>query len=153
MPQLRLPPDLTVAQPQPAAPRRNKARRSSGVGVLAVFGALIAVLMLLGGGAALLFSGVLTGTQEPDAPPALAPARPLLFDVEATVPTGASDDEIRAALRDAYEAEVEQQHPNAVISRSVSIAPVGDWQRVGTQGGQAVYRATMQGFVALPQGP
>jgi serine/threonine-protein kinase len=153
MPQLRLPPDPTTAPPQPVSQRR-RARRTSGPGVLALFGALFAVLLVLGGGSVLLFSGVFTGSQAgPDAQPELAPARPLPFVVEATVPPGASDDEIRAALRDAYEAEVAQQHPDAVISRSVSISLVGEQQRVGTEDGQAVYRATMQGFVALPQGP
>jgi hypothetical protein len=156
MPQLRLPPDPTIAQPPTAAPPQpGKARRASGGGgILAIFGLLLAVLLVLGGGAALLFSGVFTDIQAgPNEPPELAPARPLALVVEASVPTGASDDEIRTALRAAYEAEVEQQHPNAVINRSVSISPVGEWERVGTEGGQAVYRASMQGFVALPQGP
>jgi serine/threonine-protein kinase len=156
MPQLRLPPDPTIAQPPTAAPPQpGKARRASGGGgILAIFGLLLAVLLVLGGGAALLFSGVFTDIQAgPNEPPELAPARPLALVVEASVPTGASDDEIRTALRAAYEAEVEQQHPNAVINRSVSISPVGEWERVGTEGGQAIYRASMQGFVALPQGP
>jgi serine/threonine-protein kinase len=153
-PQVRLPP-MPPAPQTAGPPPPQKASRSSGVGVLVVFGTLFAVLLVLGGGAALFFSSMFSSDTQstPGTAPNLAPARPLMIDVEATVPTGASNDEILAALRAAYETEVEQQHPGAVINRSTSIQLIGEWQRVGSDGGQAVYRATMQAFVALPQGP
>jgi serine/threonine-protein kinase len=149
MPQLRLPPNPTAAPPQPA-PQRRPARRASGSGGgLALFGFLFAVLLVLGGGGALLFSGVLTDMYEPPS----APLREqITIEVEATVPAGASDTEIRTALIDAYEAEIAQRYPGAVINRG-ALTSVGGWQQVGTDGGQAVYQARMQGLVELPQGP
>lgn len=85
--------------------------------------------------------------------PALSPARNLTLEVEVLVPASSDDAAIREALRDGYRALLAQQHPGAIINPNVPVSLVGSWEQVGQQNGQLRYRARMQGFVSLPQGP
>jgi hypothetical protein len=88
--------------------------------------------------------------EPPDAAPDLQPPQFFTLDVQATLPASADDAAIRAALIDSYLAELERQYPGAQTRRE-SINPVGGYQQVGSSGGETTYRATMQGFVALPE--
>lgn len=85
--------------------------------------------------------------------PALAPASQVELEVEVQVPAGADDATILSALREQYRQEISQNYPGAVISPNIPITTIGSWEQIGEENGQAIYQATMLGFVALPQGP
>jgi serine/threonine-protein kinase len=87
---------------------------------------------------------------QPQNEPAFHVPMRLTLEVEATLPADASDAAVQGALRAAYIAEVEQQYRDARINE-LTITRVGDWEVVGQQGDQVRYRATMEGFVTLPE--
>jgi hypothetical protein len=115
--------------------------------VLAV--ALIAMLVVLIG---IIGFGVEAGPTQ-TTPIGLQPPRMLPLEVEATVPAGADEEAIRGALRDTYRAQVAADYPGAVINENASISSASSIAQVGEGNESIRYRATMQGFVQLPQGP
>ncbi len=98
-----------------------------------------------------LVEGVMPQREEPE--PVLGAPQQFPLEVEALVPVGADEGTIREALRNAYQQRLESEYPGAAINPNISISVVGGVDEVGQEGDQVRYRATMQGFVQLPQGP
>jgi serine/threonine-protein kinase len=144
---------LPPAAQQPQTPPRRQGfgsfllRLLIGMIVLAV--ALVVMLVVLIG---VIGFGVEAGPTHAT-PAGLQPPRMLPLEVEAAVPAGADEEAIRSALREAYRAQVAATYPGAVINENASISSAGSIEHVGEENDMVRYRATMQGFAALPQGP
>jgi hypothetical protein len=141
----------TGRQQKPGQASQTRQQRK-GIGKLLFI--LVLILTLIGGAIGLsVYNDIQSFFSPQQEEPTLAPARPLPLEVEVLVPAGADDTAVLNALREAYRQEVQAQHPGAVISSNIPITTVGSWQQVGQEGGQVRYQATIQGYVALPQGP
>jgi serine/threonine-protein kinase len=151
------PPAAPPASGQQQAGQQQKASRGGFASVLLYAAVALLVVVLLGGGVVFYLSMMAASPQQPAAP-VLQPVSPLPLQVEAEVPAGPGnappeDQVILEALRQAYRDEIEQAYPGAEINSNSSITMVGAPEQVAATGSGSTlrYRATMQGFVALPE--
>jgi serine/threonine-protein kinase len=145
----------------PPAPRQGQQQKASRGGFLAVlvYVAVALLVVVLGGGGVAFYLSSMPASPPPPAAPALQPAQQLPLQVEAEVPAGPGNappemEVILDALRQAYRDEIEQAYPGAVINPNYPITTVGgEPEQLSDTGSSATrrYRATMQGFVALPE--
>jgi hypothetical protein len=159
-PQPATPPARTASKPAAAPGRRQQQKPAQASqsqqrkGSSKVFLIVVLIMTVIGGAIGLnVYNDIMSFFSQQQEAPELAPARPLPLEVEVLAPPGADNAAVLDALRNAYQQEVQAQYPGAVISGNIPVTAVGSWQQVGQEGGQVRYRATMQGYVALPQGP
>ena len=116
---------------------------------------LIALVAILAMG--LMFLGGNPGASLPTVPSIAQPSpvssvlREIRLDVEVTLPSTASEAEVREALRAAYRREVEARYPGAQINENSPPAFIGGVVEAGTADGQTIYRASMSGRVSVPE--
>ncbi len=153
----------TAAPPPPAHPPRKQQRGGWVRRLIRATRRAVLLLVLLF--VVLAGAGIAVAVFYPDVlPPAVQAVLPLPdrevqvgrpqaleFEVEATVPSNADDAAILAALRDAYREQLQAEYPGARVNQSVPITRQGDASAVGSTADETTYRATMSGFVALPE--
>jgi hypothetical protein len=90
-------------------------------------------------------------------PTAVPTAAPLValqrtYEVQTTLPDNADDAAVRAALREAFAKKAQEEFgPSVVINQNVPPSVVGGIDKQPADGGNAVYKAQMQGLLLAPQ--
>jgi serine/threonine-protein kinase len=90
-------------------------------------------------------------------PTAVPTAAPLValqrtYEVQATLADNADDATVRAALRDAFAKKAQEEFgPAVVINQNVPPSVVGGIDKQPADGGNAVYKAQVQGLLLAPQ--
>jgi serine/threonine-protein kinase len=153
-------PAAPPAQPAPAAPVAAPAprRRRGGFGRF-----LMTLLVFAAIGAGVIYvqfpdlwqAGVDQVQQViPTAAPTVAPlvAQQRTYEVQATLPDTADDATVRTALREAFAEQARAEFgPSVVINQNVPPSVVGGIDKQPADGGNAVYKAQMQGLLLAPQ--
>jgi hypothetical protein len=123
---------------------------------------VVAVVAVLAAGAAYVWLPDIAERYLPALPPQLeqiirpeptpAPLRTQSYEVtlRVQVPSGASDLDVRAALRDAFAVAAIQQFGAQTRINTSTVSPVGAPTLVSDENGTATYEATVAGFVQVP---
>ena len=153
------PPAPAAAPPRKPAPvAKPKQGRGMGGCVRTLINGgllLIALVAILAMG--LMFLGGNPGASLPTVPgiaqpsPASSVLREIALDVEVTLPSTASEAEVREALQAVYRREVEARYPDAQINESIPPAFIGGVIEAGTVDGQTTYVARLSGRVSVPE--
>lgn len=150
---------IPAASAQPARARRRGGCVGRVIGLVLVLVGIAALSYFLIPDLVRPYLSTLPSFEEivPQAQPTpvqLQPPRFLTLELEVLVPAGADANTIRAEFSEAYREQLERDYPGASINQSAQISIVGSQpEEVAREGDSIRYRATVQGFVQLPQGP
>ncbi len=154
------PPAPAAAPPRKPAPvaKPKQGRGMGGCVRTLINGALLLIALVVILVAGLMFLRGNLGASLPAVPSIAQPSpvpllvlREIALEVEVTLPSTASEAEVREALRAAYRREVEANYPGAQINENIPPALVGSVTTTDAGAGQTTYRARLSGRVSVPE--